>query len=121
MLKVSRHNVLTVHSSLDIMQECLLLGLALAPVSLAQELSTLASVDITPLFEGLSEQQQKTQFNFQPQPAVPGLQVTPAPAPATTPRPVRIRVQKEEIVTAKPELPQGISDHFLVIECDLDI
>ena len=101
------------------MQECLLLGLALAPVSLAQELSTLAPVDITPLFEGLSEQQQKTQFNFQPQPAVPGLEVTPAPL--TTPRPVRIRVQKEEIVTAKPELPQGISEHFLVIECDLDI
>ena len=88
------------------MQECLLLSLALVPASLAQELSTLAPVDITPLFEGLSDkQQQRTQFNFQPQPAVPGLQVTPAPD--TTPRPVRIRLQKEELVTAKPELPQG--------------
>ena len=88
------------------MQECLLLSLALVPASHAQEFSTLAPVDITPLFEGLSDkQQQRTQFNFQPQPAVPGLQVTPAPD--TTPRPVRIRIQKEELVTAKPELPQG--------------
>ena len=85
-----------------------MLSLALARVSLAQEASTLAPVAITPLFDGLgSEEPQRTQFNFQPQPAVPGLKVTPAPAPATTPRPVRIRIQKEELVTAKPAPPQG--------------
>ena len=85
-----------------------MLCLALARVSLAQEASTLAPVAITPLFDGLgSEEPQRTQFNFQPQPAVPGLEVTPAPAPATTPRPVRIRIQKQELVTAKPAPPQG--------------